>query len=150
MVGYDIKTIIIARLARKNENQPEPVPPTSPPSSSGRKMFPITFGDDFNCSIYYLDGGLFVNCIRRHPYPGSPIFGVGHGVVRQHLVIKVRKDRKINQAQRFIATSATTGGWGQARRPWCVPRPPSRLLHCRRQNGPVRRTSVRSRGSGKT
>ncbi len=73
-------------------------------------MFPIAFGDDFNCSIDHLDGGLFVNCVRRHRHPGSPFFGVSHGVVRQHLVIKVWENRKINQAQRFIATTTGTGG----------------------------------------
>ena len=40
----------------------------------GRKPFPMAFGDDFDCSIDHFDGGLIVNRVRRHRYPGGPFF----------------------------------------------------------------------------
>ena len=52
----------------------------------------------------HFDGGLIVNRVPRHRHAGGPFFCVGHGIVRHVLVIQVRKHRKINQSQRFIAT----------------------------------------------
>jgi hypothetical protein len=40
------------------------------------------------------DGGLIVNRVPRHRHAGGPFFCVSHGIVRQVLVIQVRKHRK--------------------------------------------------------
>ena len=63
------------------------------------------FRDNFNRPIDHFEGGLIVNRVARHPHPGGSSFRVCQGIVRQHLVIQVRKHRKIDQSQRFIATS---------------------------------------------
>jgi hypothetical protein len=60
----------------------------------GGEQFPVPLGDDFDGTIGHSDGGLIVNPIRRAWDPRRPSFCVGHGIVRQVLVIHVRKDRK--------------------------------------------------------
>jgi hypothetical protein len=67
----------------------------------------MAFGNNLDGAIDHFDGGLVVNRVRRHPHPGGPSFGVDHGKVRKYLEIHVRKYRKIDQSQRFIAA----GGW---------------------------------------
>lgn len=54
---------------------------------SGRKQFPMPFGDNFDRSVDHFDGGLIVNRIRRPLHPGGPSLCCSHGVFRQHLVI---------------------------------------------------------------
>src|SRR6266576_2773724 len=71
---------------------------------SGGKQLPVPFGDDLDGTISHLDGGLIVNRVPRHRHPGGPRFCVGHGVLRQVLVIQVRKHRELNQAQPAVAT----------------------------------------------
>jgi hypothetical protein len=64
----------------------------------------VPLGDDFDGAVGHFDGGLIVNRVARHRHVGGPFFCVGHGILRQVLVIQVRKHREINQSQRFIAT----------------------------------------------
>src|SRR5438067_6008002 len=77
---------------------------TMTPSGLRCEPFPVPLGDDFDGAVGYLDGGLIVNRVRRHRHTGGPFFCVRHGIVRQVLVIQVRKDREIDDAQRFVAT----------------------------------------------
>src|SRR6266508_223669 len=60
--------------------------------------------DDLAGPVGHCDGGLIVNRVRRHLPAGGPLFCVGHRVLRQVLVIQVRKHRKADHPQRFIAT----------------------------------------------
>jgi len=62
----------------------------------------VPLGDHFDGAIGHFYGGLIVNRVRRHWYPGGQFFQVGQGILREFLVIEVRKQRKINQSQRSI------------------------------------------------
>jgi len=66
--------------------------------------FPVPLGDDLDVAVGHFDGALIVNRIRRTWDPGRPSFCVGHGVLRQVLVIHVREDRKTNDSKRFVIT----------------------------------------------
>ena len=69
---------------------------------SGAQQFPVPLGDDFNCAIGHLDGGLIVDRVRRRRSPGGPDFCVGQRVLRGSLVIQVRKQREVDQPQRSV------------------------------------------------
>src|SRR5690349_546435 len=73
-------------------------------ASDPLEPFPMAFGDHFDCSVANDDGGLIVHQVRRHRHADGPFFSIGHGIVRHVLVIQVRKQRKIKQSQRAIAT----------------------------------------------
>jgi len=110
----------------------------------------MAFGDDFDCSVDHLYGGLIVNRVRRHRHAGCPSFCVGHGVFRQGWVIEVREYREIDDAQGFVATGGrlpadkvlpdVRGPSPGSRR--SVPRRPSRAATAR---GPPAPTAASSR-----
>jgi hypothetical protein len=64
----------------------------------------MAFGDNFDGVVDHFDSGLIVDRVARHRHAGGPSFCVCHSVFRQVLVIQVRKDREVNDSQRFIAT----------------------------------------------
>src|SRR5438874_9587540 len=63
----------------------------------------MTLGDDFDRVVDDLYGGLIVNRVSRHWYSGRPFLQVRQGVIREALVIQVRRQREIDQSQRFVA-----------------------------------------------
>src|SRR5262249_6494904 len=67
-------------------------------------QLPVPLGDDGDLAVHDLYGGLIVDQIRRHTHTGGPFFRVGQGHIRHSGVIQVRKQRKIHQSQRAIAT----------------------------------------------
>src|SRR5215212_10393856 len=67
----------------------------------------MALGDNFNCSVDHFDGGLVVYGVRWPPETGRPFFCGGHGVLRQELVVHVREDREVDDAQRAVVTA----GW---------------------------------------
>jgi hypothetical protein len=68
----------------------------------------MAFGDDFDDSVGHFYGGLIVNPVGRDWYLGSHSFYVGRRTFRVVLVIQVRKQRKVNQAQALILGSAVS------------------------------------------
>src|ERR1700691_4343521 len=79
--------------------------PTDPLSFLRVDEFPVPFGDDVDVAVNDLDGGLIVDQVRGIRYRGSPFLRLGHAVLRHGLVVQVRKDREVNDAQRFVAAS---------------------------------------------
>ena len=69
----------------------------------------MPLGDDFDGTIGHFDGGLIVNRVPRHRHASGPFSCVGHGIVRQILVIQVRKQRKIKQPSLIQGSFPNTG-----------------------------------------
>src|SRR5690349_56338 len=76
-------------------------------SVSGSKPSPMPFGNDFDGVVDHFDGGLVVDRVRRPPETGRPFFCGRHGVLWQELVVNVREDREVDNAQ----CAVVTGGW---------------------------------------
>ena len=62
----------------------------------------MAFGDNFDGSVDYFDGGFVVNRVDGHWYLGGHSFHLCHGTFWVVLVIHVRKQRKVNQSQPLI------------------------------------------------
>src|SRR5579871_3280360 len=73
------------------------------------KNLPISLGDDFHGSIGNLDGSLRVGHVAFSADFVCPLFGVFHDVPRATIGVEVRKDRKVDNAESFVAS------------PWRVP-----------------------------
>ena len=58
---------------------------------------------DVDGTVGHVDGGLVVNRVCRHWYPGGPSFEGGQGLLRESLVIQVRMQRTAHQSQRSVA-----------------------------------------------
>jgi hypothetical protein len=56
----------------------------------------VPLGDDFDGVVDDFYGGLIVNRIPRDRLAGGPFFRVSQGILREFLVIQVRKQREIN------------------------------------------------------
>ena len=96
-----------------------------------------------------------VDRVRRHRHAGGPSFCVGHGVLRQVLVIQVREDREVDDSQRAVVTGGRlpvdevlpdTGGHHHA--PGAQPHP-DRLAQRRQRDPPVRTAASSGTGTGR-
>ncbi len=63
----------------------------------------MPLGDHLNRPVNHFDSCLIVNRVACHRHVGRPLFGVGHGILRQIHVIQVRKHSKVNNPQCTIA-----------------------------------------------
>src|SRR5258708_15712657 len=67
-------------------------------------QLPMPLGDDVDSAVHHLYGGLIVNQIRWNTHLGGPFLQFGHGILGERGVIQVRRYRKIDQPQGFVAT----------------------------------------------
>jgi hypothetical protein len=65
---------------------------------------PVTFRHDFDSATDDADGGLIVDRVRRAAEVGRPCLGVGEGVLRERLMVEVRKDREVDKTKRAVVS----------------------------------------------
>ena len=66
------------------------------------KVPPVPLGDDLDLAIVVLDGDLVVDGLGRMADAGRPSFRVGHRVLREGRVVQVRKNREVDDPQRYV------------------------------------------------
>src|SRR4051794_3893328 len=65
---------------------------------------PMPLGDDVDGAVDDANRGVVVDRICRIPECGRPALRLGHRVLWQGWMIHVREDRKVDNAERFVAT----------------------------------------------